>query len=203
MVDQATSDARRKRQFFASLGIDVWVRREERSSNSTSSESVPADSVAHSDPVETSAVAAPVDAAPRGAGQTATKETAWPAAFTIHCFHLGSVFVAVDEALWSKRRFFLDVARAWDGYSAAERQMVRFDWPQGGLDTGADRSFQAFFEHQASTASHRLVCGPLVLLLLGETPPADVSRVGGAVYLDGQTTPAAKIRIWRHLLEAT
>lgn len=140
----------------------------------------------------------PLDPRPR-----ATGESAWPAAFTIHCFHLGSVFVAVDESLWSRRRFFLDVARAWNGYTAAERQMVRFDWPQGGLDTGADRSFQAFFEHQASTADHRLVCGTLVTALLGERQPDDVAWVGGALYLDGQTTPAVKRRIWQHLTEAS
>ena len=160
--------------------------------------------LAPADPVETRAPApASVDSAVLDRDQTERKETAWPAAFTIHCFHLGSVFVAVDESLWSKRRFFLDVARAWNGFAAAERQMMRFDWPQGGLDTGADRSFQAFFEHQASTASHRIVCGPLIVLLLGEQQPADVSWVGGSLYLDGQTTPAAKRRIWQHLLEAT
>ena len=205
-----TAGAARSRKLFLALGIDVWVQRRADGAPAAvpiagthpaerASEGAPAlgerdsSAPAHAPTIDTataepdSPVAAPPDAGP------------WPSAFTIHCFHLGDVFVAVDETLWNRRRFFGDVARAFNGFAKADRALVRFDWPQGGLATGADRAFQAFYRHQGNDARHRIVCGPLSAGLLGHDAPSEVGALGDALYLDGQTTPSVKRRIWEYI----
>ena len=207
------------RRLFAALGIDVWVRRDR-------SVDVPELAPAQIDPTreptaakarspsrqETRPSSRPIDAGPplgeaasiapdRPESAAPGSSAALPAAFTIYCFQLGDVFAVVEESLWSRRRFFLDVARAFNGFAPAERTTVRFDWPQGGLDAGADRAFQAFYEHQAGQVRHRMICGPLAVTLLGQAVPDDVAWVAGALYLDGETGPAVKQRIWHRLRE--
>ena len=138
------------------------------------------------------APAPPVAAEPSALGDTTSAETA----FRIRCFRYGQVFVALAEDAWPWRRFLLDVARAMNGFTVAERQDLVFDWPQPGADPGGGgRAFRAFLGHQTRNGEHTLMSGQRVLDLVGGADASD--RTKGRIYVPpGAPDADTKKRLW-------
>ena len=136
--------------------------------------------------------APPVAAERRAPRDTASAETA----FRIRCFRYGQVFVALAEDAWPWRRFLLDVARAMNGFTVAERQDMVFDWPQPGADPGGGgRAFRAFLGHQTRNGERTLMSGQRVLDLVGGADAADGTE--GRIYVPpGAPDADTKKRLW-------
>ena len=92
------------------------------------------------------------------------------------------------------RRLLLDVAWALNGFQAAERRDIVFDWPQPG----------AFFRHQARTVEdvRVLISGARVVTLLGQSSPAESCILNGWLYVrPGPLDATAKRSVWRLIQE--
>ena len=184
----------RRVAYFQGLGIDVWVGRKphQRQPDLEAAPGVPEHQV---EPRRTSP-------APQTRREVATPSPPVDgpvpvAAFRIRCFRYGRVFVALAEEAWPWRRFLLDVARAMNGFAAAERQDLVFDWPQPGADpAGGGRAFRAFLGHQTRDGERTLISGRRVLDLLG-AEAHETALVDGRVYvIPVAPDPAAKKRLW-------
>ena len=127
--------------------------------------------------------------------------------FRVRCFRYGKVFVALAEDAWPQRRFLLDVALAMNGFEAAQRRDLAFDWPQPGAGVGggpgsAGRSFRAFFGHQTRDGCVTLIAGSRVATLLGHDAPPTTCRLEGHVYVAPDAHAAEdKKALWRLIRE--
>ncbi len=104
--------------------------------------------------------------------------------------------MALAEDAWPWRRFLLDVARAMNGFTVAERQDLVFDWPQPGADPGGGgRAFRAFLGHQTRNGERTLMSGQRVLDLVGGADATD--RTEGRIYVPpGAPDADTKKRLW-------
>ena len=84
-----------------------------------------------------------------------------------------------------------------NGFAAAERQDLVFDWPQPGADpAGGGRAFRAFLGHQTRAGERTLISGRRVLDLLG-AQAQETALVDGRVYVTpAAPNPAAKKQLW-------
>lgn len=182
----------RRAAYFQGLGIDVWVRRSQRPATSPR----PAPPASASRPL---AGQAATTRSARQAAATPSKTAAQaPQAFRIRCFRYGRVFVALAEDAWPLRRYLLDVAKAMNGFKAAQRKDMVFEWPQPGADpAGAARAFRAFVGHQTGDGERALISGRRVLELLGGRA-TETGLVDGRLYVAPDAPDAtAKKSLWR------
>ncbi len=219
--------------YFQRLGIDVWVRRRSSvvsdsdaprpaARASTGQSSAPPPTIP-SAPTASAPLSEPVLAVPRGtfppgsskarpgagvsrpeppSGRVATSALV-AEAFRIRCCHYGGVFVAIAEDAWPRRRFLIDVALALNGFQAAERRELVFDWPQPGAGSGGEgRAFRAFFNHQTRDGARVVLAGSRVPELLGLSPPRQTCVIDGYLYITSQAPDArAKRALWQLIRE--
>ena len=84
-----------------------------------------------------------------------------------------------------------------NGFDAADREDVVFDWPQPGVDpTGGGRAFRAFLGHQTRNGERSLLSGQRVLDLLD----SDGDETRGRIYVAPDPPDAnAKKELWRRI----
>ena len=183
------TDSREVRERFRRLGIDVWVRRGQGAA-AAAEEAPPAvpDRRAEAPPPrETARTERPAPAAAPA-----------PEPFSIHCFRLGRVFVAADEGAWRRRRYLLDVARAMNGFAAAERSSMRFDWPQPGVSASsrAERAFSAFLDGQMTPGMRALIAGARAAALAGMDAGASRAIPRGLYLNPADESADARKALW-------
>ena len=201
---------------FQSLGVDVWVQRQqprqqaealpERRSKVVARRTLPAAAPRRAVDVPPMHKPSTEPSAPPAAEVPARAAAAAPVeAFRIRCFRCGEVFAAIAEDSWPQRRFLLDVARAMNGFRPADAQPVTFDWPQPGVDpSGAERAFRAFVGHRTRDGERLLICGRRVHDLLGIEERETAATASRVVVAAGDRAPdaSAKKALWALLRTA-
>lgn len=211
------------RKAFSQLGIDVWVHRRAPSARRQGAPAQRRDAAAQTrrparreDPLSAPLARPPRNSrAPIAAARERQVErepkrerkderTEEPLErYRVHCFHYGNVFAALAEDAWPERRFLLDVALAMNGFSAAERRDLTFDWPQPGATAGRGKqSFRAFFSHQTRDDACTLIAGGRVATLLDFDAPAATCRLDRHIYVAPNAhTADEKKALWQLIRE--